>query len=111
MGYRPTVRVAKTRRVATLENCSLCVDDLEGVGGFLELERLVPDDVAAGAVQAELAAFVASLGITAARTDATYDSLVNATQGTSGSSVGEVGNGTDGETSSAGRRDNELTVR
>jgi len=80
MGYRPTVRVAKTRRMATLENCSLCVDDLEGVGGFLELERLVPDDVAAGAVQAELAAFVASLGITAARTDATYDSLVHATQ-------------------------------
>lgn len=80
MGYRPTVRVAKTRRVATLEDCSLCVDDLEGVGGFLELERLVPDDVAAGAVQAELAAFVASLGITAARTDATYDSLVYATQ-------------------------------
>lgn len=84
MGYRPTVRVAKTRRVATLENCSLCVDDLEGVGGFLELERLVPDDVAAGGVQAELAAFVTSLGITADRTGATYDSLVNAAQDASG---------------------------
>jgi adenylate cyclase class 2 len=32
MGYYPTVRVAKARRVATLEHCSLCVDDLEDVG-------------------------------------------------------------------------------
>jgi adenylate cyclase, class 2 len=84
MGYRPTVRVAKTRRTATLEKCSLCVDDLEGVGPFLELERLVPDDVPAGPVQADLAAFAASLGITADRTDATYDSLVNAVHGASG---------------------------
>ena len=30
----------RPRRMATLENCSLCVDELEGVGGFLELERL-----------------------------------------------------------------------
>jgi adenylate cyclase class 2 len=80
MGYRPTVRVAKTRRVATLERCSLCVDDLEGVGGFVELERLVPNEVAASAVQAELAAFVASLGIMATRTGETYDSLVRAAQ-------------------------------
>jgi adenylate cyclase class 2 len=80
MGYWPTVRVAKTRRVAALERCSLCVDDLDGVGGFLELERLVPDDVAAGPVQAELAAFAASLGVTAARTEETYDSLVRAAQ-------------------------------
>jgi adenylate cyclase, class 2 len=80
MGYRPTVRVAKTRRVAALEHCSLCVDDLEGVGCFLELERLVPDNLAAGAVQAELAAFAASLGIVAVRTEETYDSLVRAAQ-------------------------------
>lgn len=61
MGYRPTVRVAKVRRTARLEHCSLCVDDVEGVGGFLELERMVPDDVPAEAIQAELAAFVAAL--------------------------------------------------
>lgn len=80
MGYYPTVRVAKTRRTANLELCSLCVDELEGVGGFLELERLVPDDVPAEAVQAELAAFVTSLGIAATRTYETYDSLVRAAQ-------------------------------
>lgn len=80
MGYRPTVRVAKTRRVATMEHCSLCVDEVEGAGTFLELERMAPDGVAAAEVQAELAAFVASLEITAARTAETYDSLVRAGQ-------------------------------
>ena len=78
MGYRPTVRIAKTRRTATIGDWSLCVDDLDGIGGFLEVEQLAPDDADAPAIQAELAAFVGSLGITATRTTDTYDSLVHA---------------------------------
>jgi adenylate cyclase class 2 len=81
MGYRPTVRIAKTRRMATLEGCSLCVDEVEGVGGFLELERMAPDYADARAIQADLAVFVSSLGIAAIRIDQTYDSLVHAAQG------------------------------
>jgi adenylate cyclase class 2 len=84
MGYRATVRVVKTRRVADLGHCSLCVDDLEGVGGFLEVERLVPDDAASGMVQDELAAFVCSLSAGVVRTDETYDSLARAAQEASG---------------------------
>ena len=80
MGYYPTVRIAKSRRTATLERCSVCVDEVEGVGGFLELERMVPDEIPAEAIQVELAAFVASFGVTAVRTDETYDSLVRAAQ-------------------------------
>jgi len=80
MGYRPTVRIAKTRRMATLDDCSLCIDEVDGVGGFLELERMAPDHADAQAVQADLAAFVSSLGIAASRTDQTYDSLVHAAQ-------------------------------
>ncbi len=80
MGYRPTVRIAKTRRMATLDNCTLCIDEVEGVGGFLELERMAPDRADAQAIQADLAAFVSSLGIAAIRTDQTYDSLVHAAQ-------------------------------
>jgi adenylate cyclase, class 2 len=78
MGYRPTVRITKTRRTATIGDRCLCVDDLEGVGGFIEVERLAPDDADPRAIQAELAAFVDSLGITATRTTDTYDSLVHA---------------------------------
>jgi len=84
MGYRPTVRVAKARRVAAAGDCSVCVDDVEGVGGFVEVERMLPDDGAADAAQAELAAFVESLGIAVTRIGETYDSLVRVAQGESG---------------------------
>jgi adenylate cyclase class 2 len=78
MGFCPTVRIAKVRSTATFDGLSLCVDEVEGIGTFLELERMVPADVPGEAVQAELAAFVASLGIKAERTEETYDSLVRA---------------------------------
>jgi adenylate cyclase class 2 len=78
MGYRPTVRIIKTRCTASVNGCSLCIDDLEGIGGFIEAERMVPDDADAQAVQAELAALVESLGATTTRTTETYDSLVHA---------------------------------
>jgi adenylate cyclase class 2 len=80
MGYRPTVRITKTRRTATLDDSSLCIDEVDGVGEFLELERMAPDHADAQAIQADLAAFVSSLGIAATRTDQTYDSLVHAAQ-------------------------------
>jgi len=80
MGYRTTVRIAKTRRTATLEDCSLCIDEVDGLGGFLELERMAPDHSDAQTIQADLAAFVSSLDIAAVRTDQTYDSLVHAAQ-------------------------------
>jgi adenylate cyclase class 2 len=78
MGFQPTVRIAKVRRSAELADLALCVDEVDGLGTFLELERMVPDTVPGEAVQAELAAFVASLGIEAERTEETYDSLVRA---------------------------------
>jgi hypothetical protein len=50
----------------------------------MEVERMAADDAAEGTVQDELAAFIASLGVTAVRTDQTYDALVRASQETSG---------------------------
>ena len=80
LGYQPTVRIIKTRRTASVGGCSLCIDEVDGVGEFLELERMAPDHADAQAIQADLAAFVSSLGIAAIRTDQTYDSLVHAAQ-------------------------------
>jgi adenylate cyclase class 2 len=56
VGYSPTVRIVKTRRTASIGDCSLCIDDLEGVGGFIEAECMIPDDADAQVVQDELAA-------------------------------------------------------
>ena len=45
------------RRIAALERPVLCVDEIERLGTFLELEleRMVPDEVSGDAVQAYLA--------------------------------------------------------
>jgi adenylate cyclase, class 2 len=84
MGYRPTVRIIKTRRTASIGGCSLCIDEVEGAGGFVEAERMVPDDADAQAIQAELAMLIESLGAGTTRTAETYDSLVHAVQDISG---------------------------
>jgi adenylate cyclase class 2 len=84
MGFYPTVRVAKTRQTAESDGISLCVDDLENVGTFIELERMVPEGMDEWAVQDKLAAFVASLGTTAERTQDSYDSLVRNAQQSDG---------------------------
>jgi adenylate cyclase class 2 len=76
MGFRPTVRIVKMRRTGTLGDLILCVDELDGLGVFLEVERMVPDSVPGEAVQAELSLFVESLGIDAQQTGQTYDVLV-----------------------------------
>ncbi len=78
MGFWPTVRMTKTRRSAVVAEFFLCVDELDGVGTFVELERMLPADQSAEDMQAELAAFVTDLGVAAERTDETYDSLVRA---------------------------------
>jgi len=76
MGFRPTVRIVKMRRTGSFGDMALCVDELDGLGAFLEVERMVPDGVPGEAVQAELSRFVTSLGIAAEQISQTYDVLV-----------------------------------
>ena len=80
MGFRATVRIGKVRRTAVVgagdERLVLCVDEVDGLGVFVEAERMVPDGVPGEPVQAELAQFVASLEITAERAEESYDTLV-----------------------------------
>ncbi|MFJ2172723.1 CYTH domain-containing protein [Streptomyces sp. NPDC087851] len=76
MGYVPTARVAKHRRTGVLDGAELCVDDLDGVGTFLELERIVDKEADGASVQAELAAVLSGLGVACERTTETYDGLV-----------------------------------
>lgn len=80
MGFYPTVRIVKTRRTVHADDLEICLDEVDGLGAFLELERMVPAGVSGEHVQAELVAFVVSLGVEADRTEETYDSLVRAAQ-------------------------------
>jgi adenylate cyclase class 2 len=76
MGFCPTVRIVKVRRTAAWGDMSLCVDQLDGLGVFLEVERMVRGDVPGDVVQANLCRFVESLGIEAERIEQPYDWLV-----------------------------------
>jgi adenylate cyclase, class 2 len=78
MGFRPTVRIVKTRRKAALGGVSVCVDDVQHAGLFFEIEKVVRPGASALAVQAELDGLARSLGLGLAmqRVTDTYDSLV-----------------------------------
>lgn len=79
MGFYPTVRIVKTRRSARLGELSLCLDDVEHIGTFLEIEKVIGPGQTGEAVQAELHSFACSLGVELERTTDTYDSLIRAT--------------------------------
>ncbi|SCF42414.1 adenylate cyclase, class 2 [Micromonospora matsumotoense] len=78
MGFYPTVRIRKARRTATLGLMSLCVDEVDDIGAFVEIERIVTDSKAGERVQAELDRFAATLDVPLERTTDTYDSLIRA---------------------------------
>lgn len=78
MGFYPTVRIVKIRRTASLDGLSLCLDEVEHLGGFLEVEKVVGPGQSGEAVQAELHTFAGLLGVELERTTDTYDSLIRA---------------------------------
>ncbi len=80
LGYVPVVRITKTRRVGTAGLATVCVDEVEDAGVFLELEILVDDDRDGRAAQEELDAWARGLGVELDRTSDTYDTLVRPTR-------------------------------
>lgn len=43
MGFMPAVRIRKVRRSATFGELTVCLDEVDGVGVFVKVERQVPD--------------------------------------------------------------------
>lgn len=78
MGYAPTVRIVKTRRSGRWGEAALCVDTVDGLGAFLELETMISEDASGRAVQQRLDRLVRSLAVPVQRTTDTYDSLIRA---------------------------------
>jgi adenylate cyclase class 2 len=79
IGFYPAIRIVKIRRTGTLGDLSLCVDEVEHAGAFLEVERLVASNESGEAAQRRLDEFVRSLDVPVERTTDTYDSLIRAT--------------------------------
>jgi adenylate cyclase class 2 len=81
MGFKPTVRIQKSRRISERAGMTLCLDSVDGVGDFLEVEIIV-DDSNADLEQArfELESFVDSLSLNLIRVYESYDTLVRDAQ-------------------------------
>jgi adenylate cyclase, class 2 len=76
MGYNPVVRINKTRRKAKYKDYEICVDQVEGLGDFVEMEKLTEDEDPE-VVQNEMFALLESFGIKKEnRIPHGYDTLV-----------------------------------
>ena len=62
MGYKEMIRVNKSRVTTHYNGCEICIDDVEGLGVFIEMEKLT-EEGNSEEIQAELFEFLKSLGI------------------------------------------------
>jgi len=61
MGYREAVRTKKTRQIGHYNDYEICLDDIEGLGSFIEIEKIAEENIAR-MIQKEMLEFLISLG-------------------------------------------------
>lgn len=61
-GYKEALRVRKSRQKGRYRKWEICIDDVEGLGSFIELEELT-DGIETKRVVDEMLAFLGDLGI------------------------------------------------
>jgi adenylate cyclase, class 2 len=61
-GYKEAVRIRKTRQKGTYNKWEICIDEVEGLGSFMELEEMAPEKESKRIIE-EMCAFFAELGI------------------------------------------------
>ncbi|MEU8088604.1 CYTH domain-containing protein [Micromonospora sp. NPDC049101] len=76
MGWVPTVRIVKQRRTGDWEGATVCVDVVDGLGAFVEVERVVSSQHSGEQVQYGLDLMIRSLGVPVRRVVDTYDTLM-----------------------------------
>lgn len=62
MGYQEVIQVHKTRRKTNHNGWEICLDEIDGLGSFVEVEKIT-DEADAEKVQNELFAFLEGLGV------------------------------------------------
>lgn len=63
LGYDTVIHVDKIRMKTRSGETEICLDEVEGLGTFIEVERMIADDGDGETASAELEAFLADLGI------------------------------------------------
>ena len=80
MGFVPTVRIVKVRRLGTWDCMQVCLDTVDGLGTFVEMERMVAESEPAD-VQAAMDRRARELRVPLRRVTQTYDSLLGTNTG------------------------------
>jgi adenylate cyclase, class 2 len=62
MSYKKAVEIRKERQVAHYKDYEICIDEVEGLGSFIEMEKLSTDENVEE-IQEEMFVFFESLGI------------------------------------------------
>src|SRR3989338_5867600 len=63
LGWKPEVEVKKTRKKGTLGEYEVCLDRVEKLGDYLELEKLTDDNIDAKEVRKEFLEILTPLGL------------------------------------------------
>ncbi len=63
LGYDESVGVTKKRQTGKLDNLNVCLDDVESLGCFIEIEKIIDDSLDISDTESELVAQLDELGI------------------------------------------------
>lgn len=77
VGYKFGVRIKKLRQFAKYNDLELCIDEVEGLGSFIEIEKLADDEADVDEVQKNLWTVLEKLGVSSEdRIHKGYDTLM-----------------------------------
>jgi len=76
LGWREVVTVDKVRLESKTEDYTICIDEVAGLGLFIELEVLAEDDVDIDALQKQMRSFLKSLNIDGELWNIPYDTSI-----------------------------------
>ncbi len=63
VGYTLGVRICKKRRTAKYNKLEICLDEVDNLGSFIEVEKLADDEADVDAIQSELWSILLELGV------------------------------------------------
>ncbi len=63
LDFHQVSHVNKTRQKCTYNDLEICLDEVEGLGSFIEVEKMADEESDSEAIQAELFSWLISLGI------------------------------------------------
>lgn len=76
LGWREVVTVDKVRLESKTEDYTICIDEVAGLGLFIELEVLAEDDVDVDTLQKQMCSFLKSLNIDGELWNIPYDTSI-----------------------------------